>query len=128
MDLNDAFPSKYLKAGDLKGQPVTLTIKNVLMEEVGQAKDRRLVAYFNGTQKGLVLNKTNANRIAKLLKSTDTDAWRGFKVTLKPDFTEFQGDTIECIRVGMTETSAASAPPPDFDSSGDDDREPLFDQ
>lgn len=99
MNVNDAFPSKHLKASDLKGAIVSVTISHVEIEEIGQKKDRKPVMYFSGKDKGLVLNKTNSKRIAELLGSPETDDWTGQRVALYPSETEFQGDTVECIRV-----------------------------
>ncbi len=99
MNLNDAFPSKYLKASDLRGGSVRVTINHVTTEEVGQKKDRKLVVYFAGKDKGFVLNKTNATKIASLTGTMETDEWAGFAITLFATETEFQGDTVETIRV-----------------------------
>lgn len=99
MNVNDAFPSKHLKASDLKGSVVPVTISHVEIEEIGQKKDRKPVLYFSGKDKGLVLNKTNSKRIADLLGSPETDDWAGQRIALYPSETEFQGDTVECIRV-----------------------------
>lgn len=125
MNLNDAFPSKYLKAGDLNGRTLNVTIKDVTMEEVGQQKDRRLVAYFRSMDKGLVLNKTNAKRVQNIVGSAETDDWVGAKIALKAEMVDFKGDAILSIRVNLPE--AGAAPTQSYDSSDDDDREPAFD-
>lgn len=97
MKLGDAFPSNFLKVDDLKGRRVNLTIDKVAMEKVGN--DNKLVAHFKETDKKLGLNKTNANMIAMLLGSDDTDEWNGSRITLKPDMTTYQGKPMPCIRV-----------------------------
>jgi len=99
VNINDTFPSKHLKASDLKGAIVPVTISHLEIEEIGQKKDKKPVLYFAGKDKGLVLNKTNSKRIADLLGSPETDDWAGQKIALYPSETEFQGDTVECIRV-----------------------------
>lgn len=91
-----AFPSNYLKAADLQGRHVAVVISNVVMEDVGD--DNKPVVYFRGTQKGVVLNKTNANNIA-VLYGDDTDAWIGQTVTLFPAMVDFQGRSVEAIRI-----------------------------
>jgi hypothetical protein len=73
--------SKYLKAADLNGGDKVVTIDRVVEEEVGLEKERKPVVYFNGLQKGLVLNKTNADRLAHRL-GDETKAWRGAGVEL----------------------------------------------
>lgn len=107
MNINEAFPSKHLKASDLNGAAVPVTIAHVEMEEIGQKKDKKMVLYFQGKQKGLVLNKTNSKRIAEILGSSETDDWAGSRIVIFPSETEYQGDTVECIRV----KSAAAAKP-----------------
>ena len=62
VNINDEFPSKYLKSGDLQGAAVKVKISNVLSEEIGG--DRKLIMHFAGKTKGMVLNKTNARTIA----------------------------------------------------------------
>jgi hypothetical protein len=105
MDIGKVFPSRYLKVADLKGKDVTAMIKEVKLEAVGKGQDSKPVAYFKGTDKGLVLNITNSKRIAAIAGSEDTDDWTGHKVTLYPTETEFQGDVVECIRVRLPKYS-----------------------
>lgn len=102
MNINEAFPSDYLKADDLKGANVTVTIADVSIEEIGQGqqKERKLVLAFVGKKKRLVCNKTNANTIGKLY-GTETDAWHGKSITLSPREVEFQGDMVWAIRVSL---------------------------
>jgi hypothetical protein len=97
MNLDQAFPSKYLKAVDLNGQDVTFTIDRVKQETIGS--DLRLVVCFRGTAKQFVLNKTNASAIARVTGSRDTDDWPGQRVTLYPTETDLRGETVRCVRV-----------------------------
>lgn len=106
MLLNDVFPSKYVKAADLKGREITVVIANVEVEKIGD--DRKMVVYFQGKEKGLVTNKTNANRIA-LLYGEDTDEWHGKEIVLGTDFVDFQGKSVEAIRVKPPAKRAAPA-------------------
>jgi len=99
MNINDAFPSNYLKASDLgEGQPV-VTIDRVEVEPVGRTKEMKPVVYFAGKQKGIVLNKTNSKKIAEIAGSNDTDDWHGVQVKLYATEVDFQGETVEAIRV-----------------------------
>jgi hypothetical protein len=98
-DIRDAFPSKYLKASDLKGKSGKIQIDRVEYEAVGQSKDIKPVMYFAQSDKGLVLNKTNCNTLIILMGSPDPDEWQGHWVTLYPTETSFQGDQVECIRI-----------------------------
>lgn len=101
--VHDAFPSNWLKAADLQGRDFPLKIKSVGFEDIGD--DRKLVVYFEKTQKGLVLNKTNAMSIADVY-GDDYDHWAGATVTLYPDKTNMNGQRVACIRVRCTQ------PPP----------------
>jgi len=83
MKMNDIFPSKYLKADDLGGREVTVKISDCKMEEIGQGsnKDYKPIVYFDGKEKGVVLNKTNFSAIADAY-GDDTDDWTGHPVIL----------------------------------------------
>lgn len=106
MNINDVFPSNYLKASDLgQSQPV-VTIDRVEVEPVGRGKEMKPVVYFAGKQKGMVLNKTNSKKIAEISGSMDTDDWHGVQIRLFATEVDFQGDTVEAIRV----KSAAAKP------------------
>lgn len=96
MNINNAFPSNYLKASELQGRDVTVTMANVVFETIGQ--DRKPVLYFAGTKKGMVLNKTNSNNIA-MLYGQETDNWVGKKITLFPCMVDYQGKSVEAVRI-----------------------------
>ena len=100
MRLKEAFPSKWLKADDLGGRSHLVTIDRVTQEEVGQGADAelKLILYFAGKQKGVVLNRTNANSIAAK-HGDDTDDWGGAEVELYPEMVTFQGKTAPAIRI-----------------------------
>jgi hypothetical protein len=110
VNINDAFPSNYLKASDLgESQPV-VTIDRVELEPVGRTKEMKPVIYFAGKQKGIVLNKTNSKKIAEIASSADTDDWHGVQIRLFATEVDFQGETVEAIRV-KAPTVAAKAKP-----------------
>jgi hypothetical protein len=96
MKLNDIFPSNYIKAADLQKREVSVVIASAEVEPIGD--ERKLVLKFQGRQKGMICNKTNANRIAYAY-GEDTDAWVGKEIVLYPDLVDFQGRTVEAIRV-----------------------------
>lgn len=119
-NIQDSFPSKFLKASDLKGAEPIVTVDRVEMEEVGKDKDRKAVLYFIGKDKGLVLNKTNANKITQLLNSPVTEEWHGRKIRLYATETNFGSELVDCIRVkpapsagnGLRPQPVAPPPPP----------------
>jgi hypothetical protein len=68
------------------------------------------VLHFRGTDKMLVLNKTNATSIAKFC-GDNTDEWQGNEVVLYPTKVDFQGTRVDAIRVKeppRTGTASAS--------------------
>lgn len=113
------YPSRYLKESDLRGREVTVTIRKVEIVKIGD--DTKPVAHFEGKDKGLVLNKTMFNAIAKATGELDSDNWGGHRITLYPTETEFKGETVACIRVRLrTQDNGAKGrapvpPPPDPD-------------
>jgi hypothetical protein len=100
MNINDAFPSKYLKATDLpeEGSQV-VTIEKIALEEIGRDKETKPVIYFEEFSRALVCNKTNARAIARAIGSEDFDDWVGSKINLYRADVEFQGEMVEAIRV-----------------------------
>jgi hypothetical protein len=108
-NINDAFPSKYLKASDLDGENLTVTISHVTFEEVGKDKDMRPILYYEGEEKGIVLNKTNATNISKLYGS-ETDDWTGKRVMLGTAWVDFQGQSVEAIRIYPPKRQSPNAP------------------
>ncbi len=96
MELSSIFPSKYLKAGDLKGREPTVVIASAEIEKLGD--DDKLVLYFQGKDKGIVCNRTNADRIAYMY-GQNTDAWIGKEIVLYTEMVNFQGKVTEGIRV-----------------------------
>lgn len=116
MNIHDAFPSKYLKASDLKGQHITVTIDRIAFESMdGKLKP---VAYFRGKEKGMVLNKTNSNAIESMVGSAETNDWAGVRVSLFPTKVEYQGKRVDAIRIedpphGKQAEQAATEPEAD---------------
>ncbi len=96
MELATIFPSKYIKAADLKGREHTVVIARCEIEKLGD--DNKLVIYFQNKEKGLVTNRTNADRIAYLYGS-NTDDWEGKEIILFTDIVSFQGKVMEAVRV-----------------------------
>jgi hypothetical protein len=101
-NIDDFYPSKFLRASDLKGKEITVTIDRVEAEEFeqdGVKRPKPVVHFRNNGLKALVLNKTNSTRIATALGNKDTDAWTGKQVRLFPDMEEFKGQVHEVVRV-----------------------------
>ena len=64
MKVSDVYGGQYLKAAMIGEDRFRMEIKKVVEELVGQEEDRKIVLYFTATEKGLVLNATNANTLA----------------------------------------------------------------
>lgn len=109
MNMDEAFPSKYIKASDLRGQKHKLTIASLEMNEVGS--DMKPIVYFDGREKGLVLNKTNAGIISSKF-GPESDGWIGKEVVLYPTQTQFEGKTVPAIRVENVMEFAADSENP----------------
>lgn len=114
MNINSAFPSKYLKAADLNGGSVIVTIRDVQIENVGQqgSPEDKPVLYFEGKTKGMVLNKTNAAMISSIARSDDTEDWTGVKIKLICAEVDFQGKLTTALRVRDVPRTSKAAPPP----------------
>lgn len=100
MDALLLFPTKYVSAGDLQGCEVVVTIRQVAREKVENkdGTDLKGVMYFHEFEKGMILNKTNGERIMALY-GRETDHWIGSRVTLYPSETDMQGKVVPCVRV-----------------------------
>ena len=120
MNINDLYPSKYISASDLQGRDVEVTISNVAIEEVGKDNEKRPILYFQGKQKGVVLNKTNAHNVGAIY-GPDTNGWIGQRVTLFVAWVDFQGKSVEAIRIRgpRPQSSVAAKPEPEHTPSAD---------
>jgi hypothetical protein len=92
MNINELYPSKYIKADDLAGQQAQVTIMSVTVEEIAD-KEHKPVMRFMGKEKGMVLNKTNAINCASVW-GDDTVTWQGQKATLLAAPVMFQGKQV----------------------------------
>jgi hypothetical protein len=97
MRISAAFPSEFLRAADLNGKTVTVTMASVSMRDIGGGEPKP-VLFFEGKDKGMVLNKTNASKIAELF-GDDTEEWTGGQIALYEAMVSFQGNTVPAIRV-----------------------------
>jgi hypothetical protein len=98
MRANEAFPSKYLKSSDAKTAPIVATISRMQKELVGQGADQKekCVLHLEG-QRPMVLNRTNFEALEDAFG--DSDDWAGHKVKIRCVRTQFQGKTVDGLRV-----------------------------
>jgi hypothetical protein len=95
MKISEEFPSQYLKASDLGGRDIRVTMGRVEREKIGT--DNKLVLYFKGKEKGLVLNKTNAGTIGDAY-GDDTEDWYDQPLILFSVKTDYQGKVVDATR------------------------------
>lgn len=96
------FPTGFIDESDLP-EPKTVTIESVAVEDLqlpgASTKERRVVVSFVGAKKRMVLNKTNAKRIAKM-HGKKTEDWTGKEVVLWFDpSVKFGRETVGGVRV-----------------------------
>lgn len=100
-DYRTMFDYLHLRAWDLEGQDVTVTIERVepgTIENADGETKRMPFVYFKGFPKPLGINKTNGKSLAGMY-GTDTTRWVGKRVTLFPTTTQYAGETKDCIRI-----------------------------
>lgn len=81
VDMTQYAGSSSLNAADIGNKHITLTIKNILMESVGQPPEQKWCFYFEETVKKLIVNKTNLTVMIEAYGKYNTD-WLGKKVVL----------------------------------------------
>jgi hypothetical protein len=83
------------------GQELKLTIEKVVKEQVKTADGTQecIVAYFVGGKKGMIINKTNAKIITKVLDTPYIEHWAGKSITIYAAKVKAFGDMVEALRV-----------------------------
>lgn len=109
MNINEVFSGNFLKADDLQGKTVRITISKVEVKEFDDGN--KIVLHFQGKDKALVCNKTNASIIAENVGDPETDNWVGTTHLLTVKKVEFQGKLVPAIRVVLNDTPAAPPAP-----------------
>lgn len=103
MRIGEMKESKYIKKEDVGEAGKNLTISRVDHQNIakeGMPEEMRYVIFFKEAQKGMVLNWTNIQLIAKITGSEDTDDWSGKVVQLYEDPSiSFGGEIKGGIRV-----------------------------
>lgn len=114
MNVNNIFESKYIKNVDLQGQRITLTMERFALEEM--RNDNKLVTYFVGKKKGMVLNKTKSMILANAF-GAETDGWVGKSIIVYPTQVPYEGKLVDSIGIEISTPSStpqtpAHNPPP----------------
>lgn len=104
-------PSRFLKSAEFKGEDVTLTIADVVLEELERednSKEMKGIVSFKESPKLLVLNRTNSDCL-KAMFGPETEIWKGKRVTFFPSpmVNPFTKENISAIRLrGSPDLSA----------------------
>jgi hypothetical protein len=120
-DFDAMYGSKYFSVPDLKGERPRRTIGKVevadLKEKDGSTKRKRII-YLEGEDKPLVVNKTNATKLA-LAFGKESSEWIGARVELYSEMTNLgkEGVRLQPLR---TVVKAPTPKPPAIDPDMDD--------
>lgn len=117
------YPTEYIKAPDLRGKDVTVTIARVAWENLvmeGGRRDKKAVIHMTNSRgvrlgKRWVVGKTVLKQLAASVGSPDVSQWIGRQVTMYPTTCKGKaGETMECIRVRVRVSQTATEIPEDM--------------
>jgi hypothetical protein len=81
MKIDELFPTKYLKANQIPDKGGVVTIEAVVFEDMEATSfapaATKPVLYVHEFNKGIVLSRSLATRIAEILNEQDTISWIG---------------------------------------------------
>ena len=98
MNIVKAFPNEYIRADDLDGQGRVLVIGSVELRDLADGNSKPVMSFIN-TDKKLVLNRTNSNKLAELFGTPNTESWTGKAIRVYSTPVEFRGKTMMGVRV-----------------------------
>lgn len=131
MLISQLFPSKFLKAADLQGKRVTVTIDRLVLEKIGPEREEKPLLIFQRASKSMILNRTNAMAIVSL-HGDDAAKWGGKRIVLFATQVRAFGQNHDVVRVAAEippspapATQPATTPP--VEEAGIDDLEDLVD-
>jgi len=106
---------KTLSAKDLD-KPVRVTIQRWEKQEFDNdgKKVEKVVLFFEGAEKGMVLNYTRNDQIALNLGSDDMDDWMGKQIILEKGRTKFGAEMVDCVAVRDEAPKAEVGPEDDI--------------
>ena len=107
---------------DVPGQEITVTIKNIVDEQVinnGQ-KEGCTVAYFEEKCKPMILNLTNKKTLAKLYKTKDSAKLVGKRITVGYEKVKAFGKISDALRIKNIVPSAPAITAPKCNDCGGD--------
>jgi hypothetical protein len=111
-DFDDLYGSNYLAAVDVK-KPITTVIEQVEQEDFarqGEKRKMKAVLQVRGIKKPIVVNKTNALKLA-IAFGKDFDDWIGQRIVIKAEDTTFGGRPTKGLRVYPNEEDTKALKP-----------------
>jgi hypothetical protein len=121
-NFDDIYGSKFFGAADLNGQRKRVKIVDTevseLREKDGSTK-RKYIVWFETEDKALVLNKTNALRLAQAFGKA-REGWNGAVIELYSEMTSLGKEGIRLRPVRPPQQQKPQTPPPPPDEYNDD--------
>lgn len=100
--VKDMYPKKHLTPADLGKNSVNITIERINQVEVFDQKLNRTkkvwAMFFKGKNKYMIMNQTNANKLAEIFDSDDSDDWVGNKIVIYVDNITVGGQPKKALR------------------------------
>lgn len=108
----DMFPSRWLRAIDIDGE-LEVQVRHISKEILTgkDSQEEKYVMWFQGLQKGLVLNKTNAVKMGEIFGADDYREWADTSIVLYSTSVEAFGETVKAVRIRAVN--------PESDTAGD---------
>jgi hypothetical protein len=113
-----AYTGKYLASADIGDKTPTVKIARVVIELVENDKkkgpdgkallEKKWIVYFERAEKGMLLNRTNAELLVALVQQVAgiprkqaglTESWPGHQVTLAARDVQLGPDTVKGLRI-----------------------------
>lgn len=107
MNIDDEYPSNWLKYADLDGAAHVVEIEAVKRETVGETTQPAVHFEPGLGFKPLLLNKSN-KEVIKNMYGRETETWIGKLIELFPDRVLCRSEMVEYIRVGQPDPTSQS--------------------
>lgn len=86
--ISEMLPSSYLKQTDFDEAGFIVTVATITHKNIAradEAEEMKWIVHFQEFEKGMVLNSTNIQALAKACGSDDTDNWMNKQVVVYVD-------------------------------------------